>query len=241
MAPATSPRWSVQVLAGPALTYRYLGPATSLSTSATPSAATPGIYSVAGLERPALGYGGQLSVRRVLNRRWAVSAGLGYAEYATRLAIQRVGALPTASFLSVAGSGSARSNNASATIHRRDTYRFLAVPLRVSYSLARGTRWHMGLVGGVELAAYLGGTSTEGTACACQTQTWGATGSPYRRLSLGANLGAELRYHLTDRLELLAQPTATYFLNSLPKPANSYSQRYLLGGTALLGISYDFP
>ncbi|WP_201982416.1 hypothetical protein [Hymenobacter rubidus] len=245
-------RWAVQVLGGPALTYRYLGTASGLSYSTTPnitaaaptgSTSTAATSSVAELERPALGYGAQVSVRRVLNGRWAASAGLGYAEYATRLALQRVSSttgLPSNTILHALDSAN-RLSAANTTIHRRDTYRFLTVPLRLSYTWAAGPRWQVNGLLGMDVAAYLGGNSTEGTACACQTQSWGVSGSPYRRVSLGASLGIEARYHLTDKWTLLAQPTGTYLLTPLAKSTTSLYQRYLFGGTALLGVSHDLP
>jgi hypothetical protein len=99
----------------------------------------------------------------------------------------------------------------------------------------------VGLLGGFDAAIYLGGTSTEGSPCACQTQTWGASGSPYRSLSLAASLGAEVHYRLAGPWQLLAQPTASYLLTPLAKPVSGYSIRHLFGATALLGVSYDLP
>ena len=232
-------RWAVQVLAGPALTYRQLSSPVPANT-ATSSIGNPVRYqasqaTVADLERPALGGGAQASVRRALTERWSLSAGLGYAEYATRLALQQVRATPNMTNVAP------RPDSSTTSIHRRDTYRFVTLPVRVGYSRPLAPRWSVGLLAGADVALYIGGSSTEGSPCACQTQTWGASGSPYRRVSLGASLGAEVRYRLNGRWELLAQPTATYLLTPLAQPTTAYYQRHLLGGTALLGASYTLP
>jgi hypothetical protein len=235
------PRWAVQVLAGPALTYRHLSSSSALYANTTPAGIPiiyPGQYSqatanVAELERPALGGGFQLTVRRSLAERWSLSAGLGYAEFATRLALQQVH--------SASNRFTPGQDSSTTSIHRRDTYRFATVPLRVGYTKPLTPRWSVGLLAGADVALYVGGSSTEGSTCACQTQSWGLTGSPYRRVSVGASLGAEVRYRLNGRWELLAQPTATYMLNPLAQATSAYYRRHLLGGTALLGAAYTLP
>ncbi|MBH8570951.1 hypothetical protein KB206_18815 [Microvirga sp. STS02] len=229
-------RWAVQVVAGPAITYRNLNTATNLAASVTSpptivyipnnNTATP----VATLERPALGSAVQVAVRRTLGGHWSLSAGLGYAEYASALALQQVYSTTSA----VANSPTPDSTG----IHRRDTYRFVTVPVRVGYGWTLSGRWRVGLLAGAEAAVYVGGSSTEGSACACQSQTWGFSGSPYRRYSLGASLGAEARYRLSERWELLAQPTATYLFTPLAN-YTPYYQRHLFGGAALLGVSFN--
>jgi hypothetical protein len=229
-------RWAVQVLAGPALTYRQLSTVQQIAPSsiASPTSAAPTAAStVAALERPALGGGAQVGVRRALGQHWNLSAGLGYSEFATGLALQQVHT-PSPQF--------ARTPDSISTgIHRRDTYRFVTLPVRVGYAWTLTGRWRVGVLAGAEAAFYVGGSSTEGSACACQTQSYGPSGSPYRSLSVGASLGAEVRYRLTDRWELLAQPTGTYLLTPLARPTTSLVERHLFGGTALLGVSYDLP
>ena len=233
------PRWSVQVLAGPAFTYRQLStPASATTTtSSTPTLTNQGLLNrttnVAALERPALGGGFQLSVRRAFAERWSLGLGLGYAEFATRLALQQVHGTP-ANLM-------ARPDSSTTSIYRRDTYRFVTLPVRLGYDWALSNRWRVGVLAGAEAAFYVGGSSTEGSACACQSQTWGISGSPYRRVSLGASLGAEVRYRLNGRWELLAQPTATYLLTPLATLTTAYYQRHLFGGTALLGAAYTLP
>ncbi len=242
-AQAMASRWAVQVLAGPALTYRRLG---SSGGSVAPTAPV-NFYnqagdrtSVAAQERPAAGFGAQVQVQRVLNGRWTLSTGLGYQEYATRLAFQTVPAsaaapnsFPMNSPPRIIDSTQIRSANL------RDTYRFATVPMRVGYWLGRGGRhFRFGLLGGAAAAFYLGGATTEGSTCGCTSQSWGPTGSPYRPLNLSLSLGVDLRYRVGPRWELLAQPTGTYFLTPLARPASGFAPRYLLGGSTLLGISY---
>ena len=232
-------RWAVQVVTGPALTYRHLYTASGLSYATLPapiatlnSITTP----VATLERPALGSAAQLTGRRTLGAHWSLSAGLGYAEYASALALQQVHA---ATPRVIANSPISDS----AGIHRRDTYRFVTVPVRIGYGWTLSGRWRVGLLAGAEAAVYVGGSSTEGSACACQSQTWTFAANPYRRVSVGASLGAEVRYRLGEggRWELLAQPTATYLLTSLAPSTSAYYQRHLLGATALLGAAFNLP
>ena len=230
-------RWAVQVVAGPALTYRYLDTsAGAAAPTSPPFVYTPGFTPVATLERPALGSAAQVTVRRTLNGHWSLSAGLGYAEYASALALQQVHAAAIRTVTN--GSDSA----ATTSIHGRDTYRFATVPVRVGYGWTLSGRWRVGLLAGAEAAMYVGGSSTEGSPCACQSQAWGFSGSPYRRLSVGASLGAEVRYRLgaEGRWELLAQPTATYLLSPLAN-YTPYYQRHLFGSAALLGVSFNLP
>ena len=215
-------RWAVQVVAGPALTYRYLDTsAGAAAPTSPPFVYTPGFTPVATLERPALGSAAQVTVRRTLNGHWSLSAGLGYAEYASALALQQVHAAAIRTVTN--GSDSA----ATTSIHGRDTYRFATVPVRVGYGWTLSGRWRVGLLAGAEAAVYVGGNSTEGSA--------------YRRVSLGASLGAEARYRLGGgRWELLAQPTATYLLSPLAN-YTPYYQRHLFGGAALLGVAFNLP
>ena len=99
------------------------------------------------------------------------------------------------------------------------------------------------LLAGAEAAVYVGGSSTEGSPCACQSQTWSFGTNPYRRLSVGASLGAEVRYRLGEggNWELLAQPTATYLLSPLAPATSAYYQRHLFGGAVLLGVAFNLP
>jgi len=236
-------RWAVLALAGPALTYRELGTKASEPQPTTPSTNTlfdgsGSRTSAAALERPAIGFGAQVQLRRVLNGRWTFSTGLGYHEYASSLMLSVVKTYSSPPTLGVASL--IPDSTSTSTVHLRDTYRFVTVPLRLSYQLSTGRpRLHVGVQGGTDLALYVGGSSTEGSSCGCESQSWGASGSPYRALSLALSLGLDVRYEVAPRWELLAQPTATYFLNSLTAPSASYTPRQLLGGGVLLGVSYS--
>ena len=235
-------RWALEVLVGPALTYRYLNSA-SQPASRYPNGGSPPVNStsyfsatdVAELEQPALGMGAQVGVRRTYGPYWTLTAGLGYAEYATRLVLQAADLAkltPSTDYM--------RSDSGRTATRYRTTYRFVTLPLRTTYSWALSGRWHVGLLAGVEAAIYVGG-STKSPPCACQTQSLGLTVNPYRRFNLGSSLGAEVRYRLAERWELLAQPTATYLLTPLVRPEMASNPRHLLGGTALLGVSYELP
>lgn len=207
-------RWSLLVLAGPTLSYRTLGPAPTLAAQHP---------DFARLERPALGLGAQVQVRRVLSGRWALALGLGYQEYATRLALV-VDTLP---------------------VHQRDTYRLLTVPVQVSYALGppRG-RLSTALLLGAEPGWYLGGRSTEGSGCGCEQRTYtSAVSSPYRPLSLAFSLGLDLRYRLgrpSSRWQWLVQPTGRYVATPFVRAdAVGFTRRQPFSLGLLTGFSWD--
>ena len=100
-------RWALLAVAGPTLSYRTIGPAPATIT---------GRPDFAHLERPAAGLGAQVQARRMLTGRWALAVGVGYQEYATRLALQP-------------------ADSGAAPIHQRDTYRLLTLPVQLSYAL----------------------------------------------------------------------------------------------------------
>jgi hypothetical protein len=210
-------RWSVLLVAGPTLSYRTLGPAPTLAASQP---------DFARLERPALGFGAQVQVRRVLSGRWALAVGLGYHEYATRLALTR-------------------KDTAYTSVHQRDTYRLLTVPVQLSYALGapRGPlSW--ALLAGLEPGWYQGGRSTEGSTCSCQQQAYSsATASPYRSLSLAFSLGADLRYRLGgtgSRWQWLVQPTGRYVATPFVRSdAVGFTRRQPFSLGLLTGFSWD--
>ena len=207
-------RWSLLVVAGPTLSYRTLGPAPLL---------VAGRPDFARLERPALGLGAQVQVRRVLSGRWALAVGLGYHEYATQLAL---------------------SLRDTASVHQRDTYRLLTVPVQLSYALgAPKGRLTKGLLLGIEPGWYLGGRSTEGADCGCHQQTYLATGSPYRNWSLALSLGLDLRYRLgsaDSRWQWLVQPTGRYVATPFVRSdAVGFTQRQPWSLGLLTGFSWD--
>jgi hypothetical protein len=212
-------RWALLATAGPTLSYRTIG-------------ATPSVLGrrpdFAHLERPALGFGAQVQVRRVLSGRWALAVGLGYQEYATRLALQQV--------------DSGRATH----ISQRDTYRLLTLPVQLSYALGvpRG-RLAKALLLGAEVGWYRGGRSTEGSDCHCQQQTYSATAtdSLYAAHSLALSLGLDLRYRIggpASRWQWLVQPTGRYVLTPFVKPSTSgFSQRQPFSLGLFTGFSWD--
>lgn len=224
-------RWAVLVLAGPALTHRQLGAAVgSALASASLNNPLPGLanYSPPGelarQERPSAGFGAQVLLRRAHSGRWSLSTGLGYQEYASQASTSTTNAnrfLPTPA----------------PEYAHRDTYRFLTVPIRLGYALGpAGGRLRYGLQAGADAALYLGGSTLAPDG---SLTTWNRGNSSYRALSVALSAGLEVRYRLTTRLNLVAQPTATYFLTSLPEPTAGQDSRYLWGVGSLLGISFD--
>jgi hypothetical protein len=216
--PPTPPirRWALLALAGPTLSYRTIGAAPT--TAAGPD--------FAHLERPAAGLGAQVQVRRVLTGRWALAAGLGYQEYATRLALQL--------------SDSAGSRH----LNQRDTYRLLTLPIQLSYALrAPRGRLAKALLVGTEMGWYQGGRSTEGSDCGCQQQAYSATSNPYRPWSLALSLGLDLRYRVgspASRWQWVVQPTGRYVLTSLVGAnALGFSARRPFSVGLLTGFSWD--
>ena len=219
-APTAPPvrRWALLVLAGPTISYRTLGP---------PPTLVAGRPDFARLERPALGLGAQVQVRRVLSGRWALAVGLGYHEYATRLAL------------------SVKDSSFYNTFHQRDTYRLLTVPVQASYALGvPKSRLSKALVLGAEPGWYLAGRSTEGSGCGCEQQTYtSAVGSPYRSLTVAFSLGLDLRYRLGGagaRWQWLVQPTGRYVATPfVRRDAAGFTQRQPFSLGLLTGFSWD--
>ena len=209
-------RWSLLLVAGPTLSYRTLGLAPTLAV---------GQPDFARLERPALGFGAQVQVRRVLSGRWALAVGLGYHEYATRLALSR-------------------KDSAYASVHQRDTYRLLTVPVQLSYALGvPHGRLSWALLAGLEPGWYQGGRSTEGSTCSCQQQAYSSAASPYRSLSLAFSLGLDVRYRLGSagsRWQWLVQPTGRYVATPFVRSdAVGFTRRQPVSLGLLTGFSWD--
>jgi len=212
-------RWALLATAGPTLSYRTIGAA---------PAALGTRPDFAHLERPAVGLGAQVQVRRVLSGRWALAVGLGYQEYATRLALQRGDS-----------AGAPR-------LSQRDTYRLLTLPVQLSYALGapRG-RLAKALLLGAEVGWYRGGHTTEGSDCGCQQQTYTAAkgDSIYAAYTLALSLGLDLRYRLggpASRWQWLVQPTGRYVLTPFTKPNTAgFSPRQPFSLGVFTGFSWD--
>ncbi|MGI4871308.1 MAG: outer membrane beta-barrel protein [Janthinobacterium lividum] len=219
VSPAALPerRWSLLLLAGPTVSYRTLGPAPALPASRP---------DFARLERPALGLGAQVQVRRALTNRWALAVGLGYQEYATQLALTH-------------------PDSAAPAVHLRDTYRLLTLPVQLSYRLGapRG-RLSWALLAGAEPGWYQGGRSTEGSTCSCQQQVYpAATLNPYRSWNVALSLGLDLRYQLggaASRWRWVVQPTGRYVASPFVRSeALGYTSRQPFSLGVLAGFSWD--
>ncbi|AII50587.1 hypothetical protein N008_01135 [Hymenobacter sp. APR13] len=227
--PRPASRWAVEVLAGPAISYRQLGATDSTSLSA--------------LERPALTFAGQMQVRYALTPRLSMSAGLGHTTYGTRLNLLLQSRRDSAGTLQ--------------SVQQRDTYRYFTLPLQAQYQLGGQTRLRYGLTAGAALEMYAGGRTSGSTACTCsQQQTWSATNSPFRRLGVSLTAGLDVRYALTPRLHLLLQPTGRYALVSIvapgtvvpapmppsggnPPPSTTLPARHPFAAGLLTGFSFD--
>ncbi|GAB3823799.1 hypothetical protein GCM10028821_01860 [Hymenobacter jeollabukensis] len=242
--PTRPSRWSLAVQAGPALTYRLLGAATD--------SAGPGLSR---LERPALGYAGQLQVGYAATPRLRLSTGLGYVEYATHfnavVTAARVQTF-TSRRVQVFSNGTRRDTLVFVTSHdsivgttrtslrQRDTYRYLTVPLQARLRLGTAGRWSYDVLAGAALGLYLGGRTTQGSsACACEQISWRPGNSPFRVATALLTVGAAAEYELRPGWHVLLQPVLQQALHSIsesPRPA-----RRPLGLSVQTGMRFDLP
>ncbi|TGE08471.1 outer membrane beta-barrel protein [Hymenobacter fodinae] len=199
--------WSVQVVAGPSLTYRTLGDSAR---------------QLERLERPSVGYSGQVTASYALNKQLTLSTGLGYAEFANRLHYQL----------------QKTTAEASRIIDFRDVYRFVNIPLLAQYTLGGNQRWRIGTLGGANLGLLTGTRTTEGSACNCSQTTAPATGT-YRNISLVLTAGGFLNYQFAPGQWLTLRPQGQYFLNSLTDPASGRATRHPWSLGVQAGISFD--
>jgi hypothetical protein len=228
-------RWSIQVLAGPIRSYRQLGNeeftlwGSTASLPPFPNRLGPGAAAAnrrAEYEKPGTGWSLQLQMQRVLTGRWSLSVGVGYQEYAVE------SLYPVVPFVIIPSGGLAPPYTS------RDTYRFVSVPVRVSYTLGYVGPVRYGLLAGPDLALYVGGTSA-GTGLS--PQAWDTAGSPYRPLHVALSAGLDLRYQLGPGLQGIVQPNVTTYLTSLTKPETGLAPRHLQGVGILVGLSYGLP
>lgn len=204
------PRWSVQVLGGPALTYRTLS---KQAYRGFPDS----------LERPAVGYALHLLVGYAPTPRLQLTAGVGFAEYATALNLRL------------------QHDTIQQRYRHRDTYRFVQVPVQAQYWLREQGRLQVGLLAELAPSFYVGGRVTSGGACACETQTHTAPDSLYRHLSLSATVGATVSYRLGGRWRVFLQPAASYFLSPITQQPARVDERRPVAVGVRGGLSLDLP
>lgn len=183
-------RWALEVLAGPTLSYRQL--------------ASDSANGISQYERPAAAFAAQVQARYALTPRLYLAGGIGYAEYRTQLNLLL----------------QQRQRRDSITVTRavkqRDVYRYFTVPVQVQYQLGGRGRLQYEAQAGASLDVYAGGRTSGSTACTCeQQQNWSSGSAPYRRLGLSLSAGLGVRYALTPRLTLLAQPMGRYSVLSI--------------------------
>ncbi|UOQ70133.1 outer membrane beta-barrel protein [Hymenobacter cellulosilyticus] len=190
------------MLLGSGLSYRFLG--------GSPT-------QVERLERPTLGYSGQVSATYALSRQLAVSAGLGYSEYATSLNYQ----------LRKSASDSLGQQNTLTRKKFRDTYGFLTIPVQAQLTLAGNARWRYGVQAGGTGAFLTGAKTTEGSACKCQQVQWNGSqqAMPFTRTNLLLTGGAFASYQFALGQWLTIRPQGQIFLNSLSTGASGRAPR----------------
>ncbi|TGD82459.1 porin family protein [Hymenobacter wooponensis] len=199
--------WSIQIVAGPSLTYRTLGDSAR---------------QLERLERPSIGYSGQVTASYALTKQLTISTGLGYAEFANNLHYQL----------------QKTSAETSRIIDFRDVYRFVSIPLLAQYTFGGNHRWRFGALGGANVGLLTGTRTTEGSACNCSQTTVPATGT-YHNTSLVLTAGGSLNYQFAPGQWLTLRPQGQYFLNSLTDPASGRAARHPWSVGVQGGISFD--
>lgn len=236
------PRWAVLAVGGPTISYRTLH---------QPLVSGGSVYDsrLSRQERPAPGWGAQVQVRRVLSGRWALAAGIGYQQYATSLAVEVVQTLRM--------NGSVQAVE---TVHNRDTYNLLVLPVQFTYTLGipRGS-WQVAALGGLEPGRYLGGLNTRANPpLAATTSSFPSAGagysydisqrssspsdaSPYQTWNLGVSLGLDLRYRPApaSRWQVVAQPTGRYITTPFALDSAPDYSRHPFSLGLLVGLSWD--
>ncbi|RSK45329.1 outer membrane beta-barrel protein [Hymenobacter rigui] len=201
--------WSAQLLLGQNVTYRLIG------ASAT---------QLERLERPGMGFSGQVSGTYAFSRQLSVSGGLGYSEYANSLHYQ----------LRKTSSETLRQ------IDFRDVYRFITIPVQAQLTLGGNQRWRYGLLGGGTLAFLTSARTTEGSACNCGQREWTSDmpDSTFSRTNLALTAGAFASYQFAPGQWLTLRPQGQLFLNSLTAPSSSAPRRPW-GVGVQVGYSWD--
>jgi len=205
------PKWALQVLAGPAVSYRKLG---------------ANARRVEQLERPAAGYGAQFGVARSINPRLSVSAGIGYAEMATSLflRVQKADSLPPAT---VRFRDYYRLLTAPVEAHY-----LLGNSTRWRYGIQGG------VAPALLLSAR---TTEGGACNCQQQQWQPSDSTQFRRINLTLTAGAFAGYQAAPGLWLTLRPQAQYFLNSITEPTSGRAASHPWSVGVQGGISFDFP
>lgn len=210
--PPAKPKWALQVLAGPAVSYRQLG---------------SNARRVEQLERPAAGYGAQLGVARSPNPRLSLSAGISYAEMATGLLlrVRKADSLPPATVRF-------RDYYRLLTVPVEAQY-LLGNSTRWRYGVQGG------IAPALLLSART--TEGGACNCQQQQWQPGDSTQRFRRVNLTLTAGAFVRYQAAPGLWLMLRPQAQYFLNSITDPTSGRAARQPWSVGVQGGISFDFP
>jgi hypothetical protein len=207
-----TPKWAVQVLAGPTVSYRKLGPTARR---------------VEQLERPAAGYNGQLGVARTLTPRLALSVGVGYTEMAASLylRLQKADSVPLVTTR-------LRDYYRLLTVPVEAHY-LLGNTTRWRYGVQGG------MAPALLLSAR---TTEGGTCNCQQQQWQPASDSTrFRQLNLTLTASAFVGYQAAPGLWLTLRPQAQYFLNSITEPISGRAARQPWSIGVQGGISFDLP
>ncbi|UOQ50909.1 outer membrane beta-barrel protein [Hymenobacter cellulosivorans] len=204
--------WSAQLLLGSGLSYRALG------GSATP---------LERLERPSMSFSGQATATYALSRQLAMSAGLGYSEYATSLNYRL-----------------RKGNSDSLGMQQkkfRDVYRFLTIPVQAQLTLAGNARWRYGVQFGGTVAFLTDAKTTEGSACNCQQVQWSSSTRtmPFNRTNLTLTGGAFASYQFAPGQWFTLRPQGDIFLNSVSTGTSGRAPRRPWNLGLQAGYSWD--
>lgn len=206
------PKWAIQALAGPTVSYRKLG---------------TNIRRVEQLERPAAGYGMQLGAARTLTPRLTLSVGVGYTEVAAGLylRLQKADSLPLVTTR-------LRDYYRLLTVPMEAHY-LLGNTARWRYGVQAG------VAPALLLSAR---TTEGGACNCQQQQWQPADSvRRFRQLNLTLTAGAFVGYQAAPGLWLMLRPQANYFLNSITDPASGRAARHPWSVGVQGGISFDLP
>lgn len=206
-----TPKWAVQVLAGPTVSYRKLG---------------ANARRVEQLERPAAGYGVQLGMARTLTPRLALSVGVGYTEMAAGLylRLQKADSVPVVT--------TRLRDYYRLLMVPVEAHYLLGNTARWRYGIQAG------MAPALLLSAR---TTEGGACNCQQQQWQPGDSTRFRQVNLTLTAGAFVRYHAAPGLWLTLRPQAQYFLNSITEPVSGRAARQPWSVGVQGGISFDLP